>query len=206
MHEFLQLLSYISRFSYTIVHHASQLLEKQLHLLSKADLGQCLLNLPSDSHSISLSPLFCSFHSFSSLHFFPVSLQAWMFLILKWNKKYLPWSSLLRLLSYFCHFSPSLNTKILYKIDSLTNLAASPPSFPYHLHFLVMSSPIFRFYSHCCAATAHVEHINGFLIVKASDFQSSFHQLVEFTDKIQNSQLNASFGCPCARSHTHTYI
>ena len=83
MHEFLQLLSYISRFSYTIVHHAYQLLEKQLHLLSKADLGQCLLNLPSDSHSISLSPLFCSFHSFSSLHFFPVSLQAWMFLILK---------------------------------------------------------------------------------------------------------------------------
>ena len=129
-----------------------------------------------------------------------------MFLILKWNKKYLPWSSLLRLLSYFCHFSPSLNTKILYKIDSLANLAASPPSFPYHLHFLVMSSPIFRFYSHCCAATAHVAHISGFLIVKASDFQSSFHQLVEFTDKIQNSQLNASFGCLCACAHTHTYI
>ena len=115
-------------------------------------------------------------------------------------------SSLIRLLFYFYHFSPSLNTNILHKIDSLTNLAALPPSFPYHLHFLVTSSPIFRFYSHFCGATAHVEHINGFLIVKANDFQSSFGQLVEFTDKIQNSQLNASFGCTCVHTHTHIYI
>lgn len=181
-------------------------MEKLFHLLSKADLSTVLLILlQNPTPAITFSFLFLSF-IFLSTFFSLSTYKCGSFpLFLKQNRKHLTWFSLLlRLLFYF---SPSLDTKILHRIDSLTNLACLPPHFfttslPHRICFLVTSSPTFRFCSHCCGETAHAEHINSFLIVKASDFLSSFGQLVGFTDKIQNSQLYALFG----GTHTHTHV
>lgn len=90
VHELPQLLSYIPRFIYTMVHPSSLplglffLMEKLFHPLFEADLS----NPP-----YKLSPLSCFFHLFPSLTFFfscqPINMEAFLF-FLKQNKKHLP--------------------------------------------------------------------------------------------------------------------
>ena len=103
-------------------------MEKLFHLLSKADLSTVLLILlQNPTPAITSSFLFLSFIFLST--FFPLSAyKCGSFpLFLKQNRKHLTWFSFLLRLLFF--FSPSLDTKIFHRIDSLTNLASLPPHF-----------------------------------------------------------------------------
>lgn len=111
-------------------------MEKLFHLLSKADLSTVLLILlQNPTPAITFSFLFLSFIFLSTFFSLSTYKCASFPLFLKQNRKHLTWFSLLlRLLFYF---SPSLDTKILHRIDSLTNLACLPP------HFLTTSPYLF---------------------------------------------------------------
>lgn len=151
------------------------------------------LNFPlhplSESHSSNYLCLILSFISLSTF-FFPVSPQTCKSPSFSKNKTKNIFPDLLFFSGYFSISHPPLTPK------SSTELTVSLILLPHHPHFLTIFVSLSAALS--CSRqfpeTAHTQHIDSFLMVKANDFRSVFGQLVGLTDKVQNPQLYAIFG------------